>query len=427
MSKTPIIVTQIEVWPIDRLTPYAKNPLTHPDQQVAQISISIQENGMVNPILVDKNGNIIAGHGRVLGAQLAGLTELPVIVLDHLTEVQARALRIADNKIAENSCWDEKKLYAELAALLEEKIDLTSLGFSELELKRVLAELDHQSGHTDDDAVPDPPTQPITILGDLWNLPCGDEDGNVHRILCGDSTSVECLNQVLEGHTADLVYADAPYNCAYSSSGSAGRKLGPILNDNLGKDFGKFLADSCAAILAVSGGAIYISMSSSELHTLYQAFTQAGGHWSTYIVWVKDAFTLGRSSYQRLYEPILFGWKQGGPHFFCGARNLGDVWFIDKPRRNDLHPTMKPVELVERAILHSSKRGDLVLDPFAGAGCTLIACTKTSRRARLIELDPKYVDATITRWESYTRREAVLASNGRSFRDITLERHGLVS
>jgi DNA modification methylase len=168
-------------------------------------------------------------------------------------------------------------------------------------------------------------------------------------------------------------------------------------------------------------------MSSSELHTLYQAFTHAGGHWSTYVVWVKDAFTLGRSSYQRLYEPILFGWKEGGPHFFCSARNLGDVWFIDKPRRNDLHPTMKPVELVERAILHSSRRGDLVLDPFAGAGSTLIACQKTSRCARLIELDPKYVDATITRWESYTRREAVLASNGRSFRDIARERQGLES
>jgi DNA modification methylase len=427
MLTTPIIVTQIEVWPLDRLIPYAKNPRTHPDEQVSQISISIQENGMVNPILVDKNGNIIAGHGRVLGAQLAGLTELPVIVLDHLTEVQARALRIADNKIAANSCWNQEKLHAELAALLEEKIDLTSLGFDELELKRVLAELDHQTGHTDDDAVPDPPQQPITILGDLWNLPCGDEDGSVHRILCGDSTSSECLNQVLEGHTADLVYADPPYNCDYHSSGSAARKLGPILNDNLGKDFGKLLSDSCAAILAVSGGAIYISMSSSELHTLYRAFTQAGGHWSTYVIWVKDRFTLGRSSYQRLYEPILFGWKEGGPHFFCSARNLGDVWFIDKPRVNDLHPTMKPVELVERAILHSSRRGDLVLDPFAGAGSTLIACQKTSRRARLIELDPKYVDAAITRWESYTRREAVLASSGRSFRDVGRERQGLES
>jgi DNA modification methylase len=412
---TPKIVSQIELWPIDRLIPYANNPLTHPDEQIAQISISIQENGMVNPILVDKNGNVIAGHGRILAAQLISLTELPVIVLDHLTQAQARALRIADNKIASNACWDEEKLCAELAALLEEKIDLTSLGFSEMELERVLAELDHQTGHIDDDAVPDPPQQPITIPGDVWIL----ED---HRILCGDATALVCLNEVLEGHTADLIYADPPYNVNYRSPTSAAARSGPILNDNLGKDFGKFLYASCVALLAVSGGAIYISMASCELHTLYKAFTDAGGHWSTFIIWVKDTFTLGRSNYQRLYEPVLFGWKEGSPHFFCGARNLGDVWFIDKPRVNDLHPTMKPVELVERAILHSSKRGDVVLDPFAGAGVTLIACQKTSRRARLIELDPKYVDATITRWQNYTRREAVLASNGRSFSDIALER-----
>lgn len=412
---TPKIVSQIELWPINRLIPYANNPLTHSEEQVLQICVSIQENGMVNPILVDKNGNVIAGHGRILAAQLLGLTELPVIVLDHLTQAQARALRIADNKIAANARWDEEKLCAELAALLEEKIDLTSLGFSEMELERVLAELDHQTGHIDDDAVPDPPQQPITIPGDVWIL-------ENHRILCGDATSLVCLNEVLEGHTADLIYADPPYNVNYRSSTSAAGKSGPILNDNLGKDFGKFLYASCVAILAVSGGAIYISMASCELHTLYKAFTDAGGHWSTFIIWVKDTFTLGRSNYQRLYEPVLFGWKKGNPHFFCGARNLGDVWFIDKPRVNDLHPTMKPVELVERAILHSSKRGDLVLDPFAGAGVTLIACQKTSRRARLIELDPKYVDATITRWQNYTRREAVLASNGRSFRDIALER-----
>ncbi len=412
---TPKIVSQIELWPIDRLIPYADNPLTHPDEQIAQICVSIQEHGMVNPILVDKNGNVIAGHGRILAAQLIGLTELPVIVLDHLTQAQARALRIADNKIAANARWDEEKLCAELAALLEEKIDLTSLGFSELELKRVVAELDHQTGHIDDDAVPDPPQQPTTIAGDVWIL----ED---HRILCGDATSLVSLNEVLEGHTADLIYADPPYNVNYRSPTSPAGRSGPILNDNLGTDFGKFLYASCVAILAVSGGAIYISMASCELHTLYKAFTDAGGHWSTFIIWVKDTFTLGRSNYQRLYEPVLFGWKEGSPHFFCGARNLGDLWFIDKPRVNDLHPTMKPVQLVENAILHSSKRGDLVLDPFAGAGVTLIACQKTSRRARLIELDPKYVDATITRWQNYTRREAVLASNGHSFRDIALER-----
>jgi DNA modification methylase len=194
------------------------------------------------------------------------------------------------------------------------------------------------------------------------------------------------------------------------------------LNDDLGKDFGQFLYDSCVAMLAVAGGAMYISMSSSELHTLYKAFTDAGGHWSTFLIWAKDTFTLGRSDYQRQYEPILYGWKEGNIHFWCGARNQGDVWFVDKPRVNDLHPTMKPVELIERALLHSSQKGDLVLDPFAGAGSTLIACHKTGRRARLIELDPQYVDATITRCQAYVGGQATLASSGRSFDEVGRER-----
>ena len=209
------------------------------------------------------------------------------------------------------------------------------------------------------------------------------------------------------------------YSGSPRSKGKARRR---ILNDNLGSDFGKFLYDICVSMLAVAGGAIYIAMSSSELHTLYKAFTDAGGHWSTYLMWVKDVFTLGRSSYQRQYEPILFGWKEGGAHYFCNERNLGDVWFIDKPRVNDLHPTMKPVELIERAILHSSKSGDPVLDPFAGSGSTLIACQKTSRRGRMIELDPRYVDVAILRWQAFSGHQATLAATGQSFEEVTLER-----
>jgi hypothetical protein len=277
IMKTPKIVTDIEVWPIERLIPYANNPLTHPEEQIAQISLSIEEHGMVNPILVDKYGNVIAGHGRILAAQLSGLPELPVIVLDHLTQAQARALRIADNKIAANARWDDEKLCAELAALRDEEIDLSSLGFSESELKRVLAELDDPTDQIDDDAVPDSPKQPITIVGDLWIL-------DDHRLLCGDSTSLRSLTEVLEGQMANLVYADAPYNVNYRSTSVAAGTSRPILNDHLGKDFGKSLYASCAAILAVSGGAVYISMSSSELHTLYKAFTDAGGHWSTFLI-----------------------------------------------------------------------------------------------------------------------------------------------
>jgi DNA modification methylase len=409
------MVDRIEIWPIDRLIRYAGNPLIHSDEQLAQIAASILENGMVNPILVDKHGNVIAGHGRILGAQRIGMTELPVIVLDHLTEAQARALRIADNKIAANARWDEEKLNAELAALLEDKIDLTGLGFSELELKHLLANLKNETGHISDDAVPDRLEQPITCVGDLWNL--AD-----HRVFCGDATSIGIVQQFMEGRKADLIFADPPYNVNYLGSPRASGNSRTILNDNLGQDFPQFLHDSCVAMLAVSGGAIYISMSSSELHTLYKAFTDAGGHWSTFLIWVKDNFTLGWSNYMRGYEVVLYGWKEGSPHFFCGARNLSDVWFIDRPRVNDLHPTMKPVELVERAVLHSSRKGDLVLDPFAGAGVSLIACQKTSRRARLIELDPRYVDVTVRRWQAFSGGTATLASDGRSFDEIALER-----
>ena len=363
------IVSIIEVWSIDRLILYAKNPRTHTDEQIGQLVQSMRQNGFVNPVLVDRRGNVIAGHGRILAAQRIGLTEVPVIVLDHLTETQAQALRIADNRITENGGWDEAILQAELAALQAANVDLTSLGFAELELKKILDELDSQGEPIDEDAAPEPPDQPITRLGDLWIM-------DHHRYLCGDSTLPQCLSEVLENRLADLIHADPPYNVAYIGSPLTTTPR-PILNDNLGTDFSSFLSRSCSAMLAVAGGAIYISMGSSELHTLYKAFTDAGGHWSTFIIWVKDSFTLGRSDLQRQYEPILYGWKKGKPHFFCGERNLTDVWCIDRPRVSELHPVMKPVELIERAILYSSRKNDLVLDPFAGCCPTLIACQKT--------------------------------------------------
>lgn len=413
----PRIVNQIDIWPIERLSPYALNARTHSKRQIAQIGASMQEHGVVNPVLAEANGHVIAGHGRILAARLIGLTHLPVIVLDHLTPAQARALRIADNKIAENAGWHDENLCAELAALLEAKIDLTLLGFSDAELQRALAELEHQTGLIDEDAVPTPPKKPITLLGEEWVL--GD-----HRLRCDDATLPDGLKRFLEGREADLIFSDLPYNVNYSGRRSSDAGTLRILNDNLGENFGKFLYDSCAAMLAVAGGAVYICMSSSELHTLYRAFTAAGGHWSTFLIWAKDTFTLGRSDFQRQYEAILYGWREGHPHYWGGARDQGDIWFVNKPRVNDLHPTMKPVELIERAIVHSSRRGDLVLDPFAGSGSTLIACQKTGRRARLIELDPRYVDATITRWQAFTGEPARLASDGRSFQEVAQTRQG---
>jgi hypothetical protein len=352
------LVEKIEIWPITRLIAYAKNPRIHSKTQIAQIKASIRSYGMINPILVDTHGNVIAGHGRILAGQEMGLTHLPVIVLDHLTDAEVRQLRIADNRIAENGRWDDLMLSEELAALLEEKIDLTSLGFSEIELKNLLAGLEQQIGAIDDDDIPEPQLS-VTVLGDVWEM-------GGSRALCESSTVLENVEKFLERHVADLIYADLPYNVKYMRSArtSASRPSRPILNDDLGEDFGKFLYNSCVVMLAVSGGAIYISMSTSELHTLYKAFTDAGGHWSTFIIWAKNAFTMGRSDFQRQYEPMLYGWRKGGAHYWSGARDVGDVWFVDKSHKNDLHPTMKPVELIERAILHSSRKGDLVLDNF---------------------------------------------------------------
>jgi DNA modification methylase len=222
------------------------------------------------------------------------------------------------------------------------------------------------------------------------------------------------------GEHAALTFTDLPYNVNYKQKTKAGIRI--IANDNLADDFEQFVYEACLNILVATKGAIYICMSSSELHTLYRAFTRAGGHWSTFVIWMKDQFTLGRSDYQRQYEPILYGWKSGGPHHWCGARDQGDVWQVAKPRVNDLHPTMKPVELIERAICNSSEPGDIVFDPFAGSRSTLIACQRTRRRARLIELDPIYVDVIIRRWEAFTGTKAILAASGRSFAEIVDER-----
>ena len=230
-----------------------------------------------------------------------------------------------------------------------------------------------------------------------------------HKVLCGDATKAEDYRLLLGDELADMTFTDPPYNVNYANS-AKDKMRGtnrPILNDNLGDDFAGFLQAACSNVLSVTKGAVYIAMSSSELDTLQAAFRAAGGKWSTFIIWAKNTFTLGRADYQRQYEPILYGWKDGSDHYWCGARDQGDVWQIAKPAKNDLHPTMKPVELVERGVCNSSKTRDIVLDPFGGSGSTLIACEKVQRRARLMELDPKYVDVIVRRWQEYTGKQAV--------------------
>ena len=412
------LADRIELWPIDQLRPYERNPRTHSEAQVDQIAASMVEFGWTNPILIDENAGILAGHGRLLAARKLGLAEVPVIRFEHLSEAQKRAYLIADNQLALQAGWSEELLAQELAWLRDESFDLDLIGFDATELERLLAIADGEAESDGaEDEVPEPPEDPVSKPGDLWVL------GN-HRLLCGDATVLADAERVLDRQLADMTFTDPPYNVDYANSpkDKLRGKHRPILNDNLGGGFEAFLLEACVNILSVTKGACYICMSSSELDTLPKAFRQAGGRWSTFVIWAKNTFTLGRADYQRQYEPILYGWKDGNDHYWCGARDQGDVWFFDKPVKNDLHPTMKPVALVERAIRNSSKSRDIVLDPFGGSGSTLIACQKTGRQARLMELDPNYVDTIVLRWQEFTGGTASLNDDGRSYEEIAAGR-----
>jgi DNA modification methylase len=412
---------QIAWRPLGELIPYARNPRTHSGAQVAQIAASVREFGWTNPVLVDGANGIIAGHGRVLAARKLGLERVPVIELAHMSEAQKRAYVLADNQLALNAGWDEALLRLELADLSELGFDLGLIGFGPGELEQLLSG-DGRTGLSDDDEAPALPELAVTGRGDLWVL-------GEHRLLCGDATVAADVERVLDGRLADMTFTDPPYNVDYGSSAKdklRGHRR-KILNDDLGSGFEVFLQDACANILAVTKGAVYVCMSSSELHTLQKAFTAAGGKWSTFLIWAKHTFTLGRADYQRQYEPILYGWHDGHDHYWCGARDQGDVWHFDKPVRNDLHPTMKPVALVERAVRNSSKSRDIVLDPFGGSGSTLIACAKAGRQARLVELDPKYCDVIIRRWQAWTGEQAALEDEGRAFEETAAGRAAAVA
>ena len=400
------LADKIEQWPTSKLLPYARNARTHSEEQVAQIAASIAEFGFTNPILAGTDGIIVAGHGRLAAAQKLGLEIVPVVVLDHLTQTQRRALVIADNRIAENAGWDDAMLRIELEALELEGFDLDITGFDADALAELIAgdEPDNE-GQTDEDAVPEVGETPVSRPGDVWQL-------GPHRLLCGDATVAESYGVLLQGAPVDMVFTDPPYNVNYANSAKDKMrgKDRAILNDNLGDGFYDFLLAALTQMVTHCRGGIYVAMSSSELDVLQAAFRAAGGKWSTFIIWAKNTFTLGRADYQRQYEPILYGWPEGAQRHWCGDRDQGDVWNIKKPQKNDLHPTMKPVELVERALRNSSRPGNVVLDPFGGSGTTLIAAEKSGRVARLIELDPKYADVIVRRWEDYTGKKATRAS-----------------
>jgi DNA modification methylase len=397
------LAEKIEPWPTEKLIPYARNARQHSDAQVAQIAASIAEFGFTNPILAGSDGVIVAGHGRLAAAQKLGLNTVPVVVLDHLTPTQRRALVLADNRIAENATWDEDLLRVELADLQDAGFDLDITGFDADALAELMAgDEPDVSGQTDEDAVPEVSDTPVSRAGDIWQL-------GQHRLLCGDATLAASYDALLGEERVAMVFTDPPYNVNYANSAKdkLRGKDRAILNDNLGDGFSDFLLAALTPMVERCDGAMYVAMSSSELDVLQTAFRAAGGHWSTFIIWAKHTFTLGRADYQRQYEPILYGWPEGAERHWCGDRDQSDVWQIKKPQKNDLHPTMKPVELVERALRNSSRPGDVVLDPFGGSGTTLIAAEKSGRVARLMELDPKYADVIVRRWEDFTGKQAI--------------------
>jgi DNA modification methylase len=403
------------MWAVDRLIPYARNPRTHSDTQVAQIASSIREFGFNNPILVDTKAGIIAGHGRLLAARKLGLTEVPVIVLDHLTEAQKRAYIIADNQLALNAGWDDSLLGIELAALQAEDFDLSLIGFDDDELARLLAAEDAVAGLTDEDDAPALPEAPVSAPGDLWTL-------GSHKLLIGDATVPADVARLMSGDVADLAFSDLPYNVDYQ--GYTEEKL-KIKNDRMtDAEFRQFLDAAFRSFrTAVKPGAsLYICHPSSSQREFQNAMEAAGFQVRCQIIWAKNTFAWGFGRYKFQHEPIFYCHVAGQKDSWYGDKSQSTLWNENKPAANRLHPTMKPVALIERGLTNSSKAGDIVLDLFGGSGSTLIGCERQGRKARLMELDPKYADVIAIRYQEYSGKPAILAGDGRTFTEIGAER-----
>lgn len=386
--------------PVDKLIPYINNSRTHSDEQVAQIAASIKEFGWTNPILVDGENGIIAGHGRLMAARKLGYTEVPTIELKDLTETQRKAYIIADNRLALNAGWDNEMLTIELNDLLADGFALEMLGFDPKELDALL-EPEVLEGLTDEDAVPDVPDEPTTKLGDIYQL------GN-HRLMCGDSTSIDAVTKLTSGGGVDMLLTDPPYNVAYE--GSTKEKL-TIKNDNMANDqFRQFLRDAfvTADLVMKAGAVFYIWHADSEGLNFRGACVDAGWTVRQCLIWKKSSLVMGRQDYHWKHEPCLYGWKEGAGHLWAADRKQTTILEFDKPSRNGEHPTMKPVALFEYQMLNNTKGGDIVLDLFGGSGTTLLAAEKHGRHARLMELDPKYCDVIVKRWEDFTGKKAVL-------------------
>jgi DNA modification methylase len=406
---------QIERRPIDSLVPYARNSRTHSDEQIQQIADSMLEWGWTNPVLVDEVGGIIAGHGRVMAATKLGLREVPVIVAAGWSEAQRRAYVIADNKLALNAGWDDAALALELGELQGLGFNLDLTGFDSDELLDLLEDKTEKVGLTEDDEVGEPPAVPVTIAGNLWRL-------GAHRLLCGDSTSADQVQELMGDAMADMLLTDPPYNVDYEGKTKEALKIQNDKKDD--STFRQFLSDAFnACVLVMKPGAVfYIWHADSEGYNFRGACRDAGMTVRQSLIWKKQTLVMGRQDYHWKHEPCLYGWKDGAAHLWATDRKQTTVLEFDRPTRSSEHPTMKPVSLFEYQMLNNTKGADIVLDVFGGSGTTVIACEKHGRHARLMELDPKYCDVIIKRWQDFTGRQAVLDATGRTFYETAADR-----
>lgn len=396
---------------VSELIPYARNARTHSDEQIERIAASIKEFGWTNPILIDGESGIIAGHGRVLAARKLGLEKVPTIELSGLTEAQKRAYIIADNRLALDAGWDEEMLKLEFAELEKEGFELSKTGFSDEEINEMMADLDREVDGVEDVDTPEPPKNPKTKRGEVWIL-------GTHRLMCGDSTSVEDVQEVMGGGIADLWLTDPPYNVAYQ--GKTKDAL-TIQNDEMDDEsFRRFLVSAYSAADSVlkEGAAFYIWHADSEGFNFRGACRDVGWKVRECLIWSKNTFVLGRQDYQWQHEPCLYGWKDGAAHNWYSDRSQTTILEFNRPNRNAEHPTMKPVGLFQYLIGNSTKPGDIVLDSFGGSGTTLIACEQTGRSARILELDPCYCDVIIERWQNLTGQRAVRESDKVAYNDL---------
>jgi DNA modification methylase len=391
---------KITVKKVDSLIPYVKNSRTHSPDQVAQIAASIKEFGWTNPILVDGDNGIIAGHGRLMAARKLGHKEVPTIELKDLTETQKKAYIIADNRLALNAGWDNEMLTIELNDLLADGFALDILGFDPKEIAALL-EPELVEGLTDEDAVPDVPEEPKTRLGDIYQL------GN-HRLMCGDSTSIDAVDKLMDGQKADMVFTDPPYGVDYDGGHATDKRRTKLENDD--KTYMYAGALPIAYMASKDGAALYLWFADRFAKDVLIALDECNFQVRTWIIWNKNLAQFGAigAQYKTKHEPCIYAFKKGKAPFWNGPNNEVTVWDVKRHSKNEFHPTQKPVELPVRAMENSSKGGDIVLDLFGGSGSTLIACEKINRHARLMELDPKYCDVIVKRWENFTGKKATL-------------------